>query len=217
MSTDDDLTTLLRRGFTHATTDLDPDPDLARAVRRQYDRARRRHRAVAVAVPAAALAVGTGLALAGRAVPSHNAKHTPSRTALAVPKTAPVTSAPTKPAGYMVMAVNRHSAPPNCPANATAPVGKSEKPAGAWFFTKEGTCVFVHISWAHTKPANAAPVHIKGYPGLYGTLGNGVRTIYAPVAPGTDNAHPGGGWVKLTLAANAPTGTAVRLILVPGS
>ena len=64
----------------------------------------------------------------------------------------------------LVAAKVKHSAPPNCPANARAPVGKSEHPAGAWFFTKEGTCVFVRIDWADTKPASAAPVHLKGYP-----------------------------------------------------
>jgi hypothetical protein len=121
-----------------------------------------------------------------------------------------------KPASYTVVAFNDHSAPPNCPANATDPVGKSENPAGAWFWTKEGTCVFVRVGWADTKPANAAPVHIKGYPGLYGTLDNGVRTIYAPVAAGTISAHPRGGWVVLTVSANAPEEVAVRLI-VPAS
>jgi hypothetical protein len=66
MRTDDDLTRLLRRGFTQATADLDPEPDLVRVVRRRYVRARRRRLAVGVAVPAAALAAGSGLALAGR-------------------------------------------------------------------------------------------------------------------------------------------------------
>jgi hypothetical protein len=42
MRTDDHLTTLLRRGFTHATADLDPEPDLVRVVRRRYARARLR-------------------------------------------------------------------------------------------------------------------------------------------------------------------------------
>jgi hypothetical protein len=208
MRTDDDLTTLLRRGFTQATADLHPEPDLVRVVRRRYVRARRRHLIVGVAVPAAALAAGSGLALAGRDTPSH--------TAVAAPRTAPVTSVPMKPASYKVVALHDHSAPPNCPANATVPVGKSENPAGAWFWTKEGTCVFVRVGWADTKPVNAAPVHIKGYPGLYGTLENGVRSIYAPVAPGTIGAHPKGGWVVLTVSANAPEETAVRLI-VPAS
>jgi hypothetical protein len=212
MRTDDDLTTLLRRGFTQATADLHPEPDLVHVVRRRYVRARRRHLIVGVAVPAAALAVGSGLALAGRDIPNH----TPSHTAVAAPRTAPVTSVPMKPASYKVVALHDHSAPPNCPANATDPVGKSENPAGAWFWTKEGTCVFVRVGWADTKPVNAAPVHIKGYPGLYGTLENGVRSIYAPVAPGTIGAHPRGGWVVLTVSANAPEETAVRLI-VPAS
>jgi hypothetical protein len=212
MRTDDDLTTLLRRGFTQATADLDPEPDLVGVVRHRYDRARRRHLVVGVAVPAAALAVGSGLALAGRDIPNH----TPSRTAVAVPRTAPVTPVPMKPASYKVVALHDHSAPPNCPANATVPVGKSENPAGAWFWTKEGTCVFVRVGWADTKPVNAAPVHIKGYPGLYGTLENGVRTIYAPVAADTISAHPRGGWVVLTVSANAPEEVAVRLIVPAG-
>src|SRR5262247_3712804 len=124
MSTDDDLTTLLRRGFTQATADLDPQPDLVHIVRHRYVRARRRHLAVGVAVPAAALALGSGLALAGR----DNPNHTPSRTAVAVPKTAPTTPAPMRPASYKIVALH-HSAPPSCPANATAPVGKSAHPA----------------------------------------------------------------------------------------
>ena len=214
MSTDDDLTTLLRRGFIQAAADLYPDPDLAGAVRRRYVRVRRRRRAVAVAMPAAALAAGTGLALAGQDIPGHTASHAPGRTAVAVPRPAPVTQVPAKPASYKVMALNEHSAPPNCPANATAPVGKSENPAGAWFWTK-GQCVFVGISVADTKPANAVPVHITGYPGLYGTLKNGVRTIYAPTAPGPYD--PRGGWVVLTMPANAPQEMAVRMIIVPAN
>jgi hypothetical protein len=212
MRTDDDLTTLLRRGFTEATADLDPEPDLVRVVRRRYVRARRRHLVVQVAGPAAALAIGCGLVLAGRDSPNR----TPSHTAVAVPRTAPVTPVPVKPTSYKLVAL-KHSAPPNCPANATAPVGKSEKPEGAWFWTKEGTCVFVRVGWADTKPASAAPVHLNGYPGLYGTLDNGVRAIYAPVAPGTNDVHPRGGWVVLKLSANAPQEKAVRLIVVPAS
>src|SRR5215475_2327201 len=121
MSTDDGLTTLLRRGFTQATADLDTDPHLAAAVRRRYLRARRRRLAAAVAVPAAALAAGTGLAVAGQDIPGHTASHAPGRTAVAVPRTAPVT---VKPASYTVVALKTHSAPPGCPANATAPFGK---------------------------------------------------------------------------------------------
>jgi hypothetical protein len=215
MSTDDDLTALLRRGFTQATADLGTDPDLARAVRRRYARARRRRRVVAVAVPAAALAVGSGLALAGQHIPGHPANHAPGRAAAAAPRPVPVTRVPAKPASYKVMARSEHSTPPGCPANATAPVGKSEKPAGVWFFTKDGACVFVGISVADTKPANAVPVRITGYPGLYGTLGNGARTIYAPTAPGPND--PRGGWVVLTMPANAPQETAVRMIIVPAS
>ena len=213
MSTDDDLTTLLRRGFTQATADLDPQPDLVHIVRRRYVRARRRHLAVGVAVPAAALALGSGLALAGR----DNPNHTPSRTAVAVPKTAPTTPAPMRPASYKIVALHHHSAPPNCPANATAPVGKSANPAGVWFWTNRRTCVFVRVGWADTKPASAAPVHINGYPGLYRTLKNGVRAIYAPVAPGTDDVHPRGGWVVLTVSAKAPQEKVVRLIIVPAN
>ncbi len=76
-----------------------------------------------------------------------------------------------KRASYKVVALNDHSTPPNCPANATSPVGKSENPAGAWFWTKEGTCVFVRVGWADTKPVNAAPVHTTGYPGLCSAFG----------------------------------------------
>lgn len=199
MSTDDDLTTLLRRGFTDATADLHPGPDLARIVRRRYVRARQRRLAATVAVPAAALAAGSGLALAGRDIPNH--------TAVAVPKTAPVTPVPVKPASYKVVAL-QHSAPPNCPANATAPVGKSANPAGAWFWTN-GKCFFVGVGGSDTKPGDAAPLHIKGYPGLFGTLKDGVRTIYAPGI-----GHRG--WWVLTMAANVPQDTAVRM-LVPAN
>ena len=212
MRTDDDLTTLLRRGFTQATADLDPAADLVRVVRRRYVRARLRRRVVGVAVAGAALAVGSALALTGRDSPNQ----TPSNTALAAPRKAPVTAVPVKPASYKLVAVKfKDSAPPDCPANARAPVGKSEKPSGAWFFTKEGTCVFVGIRWADTKPAGATPVNLEGYPGLYGTVDNGVRAIYAPVAPGTNDAHPSGGWVVLRMSADAPQEKAVRLIVVP--
>jgi hypothetical protein len=212
MRTDDDLTTLLRRGFTQATAELDPEPDLVRIVRRRYVRARRRHLVVGAAGPVAAIAVGSGLVLAGQ----DNPNRTPSHTAVAVPRTAPVTRVPVKPASYKLVA-HKHSAAPNCPANATAPVGKSENPAGLWFWTKEGTCVFVRIDWADTKPASATPVHLEGYPGLYRTLENEVRAIYAPVAPGTNDAHPRGGWVVLTTAASVPPEHVVRLILVPAN
>src|SRR5262249_57027452 len=163
----------------------------ARCLRRGCARPRRRPLAVGVAVPAAALAVGSGLALAGR----DNPNRTPSRTAVAVPKTAPTTPAPMRPASYKVVALHHHSASPNCPANATAPVGKSANPAGAWFWANKRTCVFVSIGWSDTKPASAAPVHLNGYPGLYRMLKNGVRAIYAPVAPGTDDVHPPGAQV----------------------
>jgi hypothetical protein len=215
MPTDDELTTLLRRGFARATADLDPEPDLVHVVRRRYVSARRRRFVVRVAVPAAALAAGSGFALAARDTPGHTAVAVspPSAPASSVsaPRTTPVRPVPFKPASYRVLSINR-SAPPNCPANATAPVGKSESPAGVWFHTKKGTCVFVGISLADTRPADAAPVHINGYPGLYSTLENGVRMIYAP-AP---NPHdPKGQWLVLTLPANAPQETAVRMIIVP--
>jgi hypothetical protein len=211
MRTDDDLTTLLRRGFTQATADLDPEPDLVRVVRRRYVRGRRR-RLVKVAVPAAVLAVGSGLVLAGGDGPNRS----PSRTVVAVPTTAPATPVPVEPRSYRLVS-HKHRVPPNCPANATAPVGKSEKPEGAWFWTKRETCVFVGISWADTKPAGAAPVDLDGYPGIYGTLENGERAIYAPVAPGTNDIHPGGGWIVLTMSANAPQEQAVRLVVVPAN
>jgi hypothetical protein len=211
MRADDDLTALLRRGFTQATADLSPEPDLAGVVRRRYARARRRL-VVGLAVPAAALAVGSGLVLTGRDDPNH----TPSQTAVAVPTTAPVMPAPAEPASYKLVA-DEHRAPSNCPANATAPVGKSANPEGLWYWTKERTCVFVRISWADAKPADAAPVHLKGYPGLYGTLENGERAIYAPVAPGTNDAHPSGGWAVLRMPANASQAEALRLIVVPAN
>ena len=213
MRTDDDLTTLLRRGLTRATADLNPRPDLVHVVRRRHARARRRRLTVGVAVPAAALAAGSGLALAVHDAPNHS----PSRTAVAVPppstpatrasapRTTPVRSVPTKSASYRVVLSN-HSTPANCPANATAPVSKSANPAGVWFFTN-GQCVFVGVGGAETKPADAVPLHIKGYPGLYSTLENGVRTIYAPGI-----GHPRGWWV-LKMPATAPQDMAVRLIV----
>ena len=219
MRTDDDLTTLLRRGFAQATADLDPKPDLVHLVRRRYRSARRRRLAIGAAVPAAALAAGSGFALAGRNTPGQSdvAGPPPSApsTRVETPRPTPVTSVPIKPASYKVV-LNNHGTPPHCPANATDPVGKSEHPAGAWFWTK-GTCVFVGVGWADAKPADAAPVQIKGYPGLYGALDNGARSIYAPVAPGTNDAHPRGGWVVLTMSASAPQDTAVRLIIVPAN
>jgi hypothetical protein len=212
MRTDDDLIALLRRGFTQAAADLDPEPDLARVVRSRYARARRRHLRVGLAVPAAALAVGSGLVLTGRDSPNR----TPNPAAGAESTQAPATLVPVRPASYKLVARKR-SAPPNCPANATAPVGKSPNPEGVWFWTKEGTCVFVRISWADDKPAGAAPLHLKGYPGLYGTLKDGVRAIYAPVAPGTNTAHPSGGWAVLRMPADASQEKAVRLIVVPAN
>jgi hypothetical protein len=130
------------------------------------------------------------------------------------PRTAPPTSAP-KPASYKVVAFRHHRAPSNCPANATGPVGKSENPYGAWFFTKEGTCVFVGINVAATKPADAVPVQIKGFPGLYGTVQKGVRTIYAPTRPGPYDKR--GGWIVLTMPAKAPQETAVRMMISPAN
>ena len=148
MPTDDELTTMLRRSFAQATADLDLKSDLVHVVRRCYARVRRRRLVVGVAVPAAALAAGSGFALAARNTPGHNdmAVPPPSVTAPSVstPRPTPVTSVPVKPASYKVV-LNNHGTPPNCPVNATAPVGKSENPAGAWFWTK-GQCVFVGVT-----------------------------------------------------------------------
>jgi hypothetical protein len=213
MPTDDELTTLLRRGFAQATADLDPDPDLVNVIHRRHVGARRRRVAVAVAVPAAALAAGAGFALAGPGT----ANHAPNHTAVAVappsgsaPRTTPHTSVPIKVASYRVdrQVVRRHhGAPLHCPANATAaPFGKSANPRpGAWFWTR-GKCFFVAVGGADTKPADATPIHIEGYPGLYGTLKDGVRTIYAPGIGGR-------GWWVLIMAANTPRKTAVRVIV----
>jgi hypothetical protein len=222
LRTDDDLTTLLRRGFTRATADLDPEPDLVHVVRHRYVNARRRHLAVGVAIPAAALAVGSGLALAGRDASNHS----PGRPAAApppaahgtshsTPRTGHITSVPMKPVSYRVVRRSPSGAP-SCPANATAPIGKSENPSGVWYWTK-GSCVFVSVEWSDTKPANATPVHMEGYPGLYRTLENGVRAIYAPVAPSTNSYHPKGGWVVLTVTADASQDAVVRLIIVPAN
>jgi hypothetical protein len=160
-----------------------------------------------------ALAAGSGLALAGHDAPNH----TPSRTAVAgappstaptrasAPKTTPVASVPIKPASYRVVLSN-HSKPANCPANASAPVAKTAKPRpGVWFFTN-GQCVFVGVGGADTKPADAAPLQVEGYPGVYSALENGVRTIYAP---GID----GRGWWVLDMPATAPQDLAVQLIV----
>ena len=213
MLTDDDLISLLCRGFARATADLDPEADLVHVVRRRYASARRRRLAVGVAVPAAALAAGAGLALAGKHTPGHSAVGIPessaSTTTVSVPRTTPGTSVPIKPASYRVV-LNHHSSPLDCPANATAPVGKAVNPAGVpgvWFFTN-GQCVFVGVGGADTKPGDATLLHINGYPGLYSTLENGVRTIYAPGI-----GHRG--WWVLKMPATAPEDMAVRLIVVP--
>src|SRR5215470_1175262 len=209
MPTDDELTTLLRRGFAQATADLDPNPDLVHVIHRRHAGARRRRVAVAVAVPAAALAAGAGFALADSGTPNHTAVAVapPSGSA---PRTTPHTSVPIKVASYRVdrQVVRRHhSAPLNCPADATsASFGKSANPQpGAWFWT-QGKCFFVAVGGADIKPADATPIHISGYPGLYGTLKDGVRTIYAP---GID----GRGWWVLKMPANTPRKTAVRMIV----
>ena len=214
MPTDDELTTLLRRGFAQATADLDPGPDLVHVIHRRHAGARRRRVAVAVAVPAAALAAGADFALAGPGTPNHAAVAGAPSSAPApsgsAPRTTPHTSVPIKVASYRVdrQVVRRHhSAPLNCPANATAaPFGKSANPRpGAWFWT-HGRCFFVSVGGADTKPSDATPIHITGYPGLYGTLKDGVRTIYAP---GID----GRGWWVLIMPANTPPKTAVRMIV----
>jgi hypothetical protein len=209
MPTDDDLTTLLRRGLAQATADLDPNPDLVNVIHRRHAGARRRRVAVAVAVPAAALAAGAGFALAGPGTPNHTAVAVAPPSGPA-PRTTPQTSVPIKVASYRVdrQVVRRHhSAPLNCPANATtAPFGKSANPRpGAWFWT-HGKCFFVAVGGANTKPAAATPIPIKGYPGLYSTLKDGVRTIYAPGIGGR-------GWWVLIMAANTPRETAVRVIV----
>ena len=213
MRTDDELTTLLRRGLAQASADLDPSPELVHAVRRRYVRSRRRRVAVAVAVPAAALAAGSGLALAGGGTTNHTPSHTagavspplaPS-TEPAAPSTKPVSSTPVKPASYRVVLSNRR-APASCPANATGPVSKTASPRpGVWFWTN-GECFFVGVGGADTKPGDAAPLHINGFPGLYSTLKDGVRTIYAPGIGGR-------GWWVLDMPANTPLDTAVRIIV----
>ena len=209
MPTDDELTMLLRRGFAQATADLDPNPDLACVIHRRHAGARRRRVAVAVAVPAAALAAGAGFALAGPDTANHTAVAVapPSGSA---PRTTPHTPVPIKVASYRVdrQVVRRHhSAPLNCPADATsASFGKSANPQpGAWFWT-HGQCFFVAVGGADTKPADATPIHIKGYPGLYSTLNDGVRTMYAPGIGGR-------GWWVLTMPADTPRKTAVRMIV----
>jgi hypothetical protein len=212
MLTDDDITTLLCRGFARATADLDPEPDLVHVVRRRYLSARRRRLVVGVAVPAAALAAGAGLALAGKDTPGHTAVGGPqppaTTTSVSRPRTSPVTSAPIKPASYRVVLSDR-SAPAHCPANATAPVSKTANPRpGVWFWTN-GECFFVGVGGADTKPGRATPLHITGYPGIYSTLEHGVRTIYAPGIGGR-------GWWVLDMPATVPQETAVR-VLVPAN
>src|SRR5215831_20386989 len=109
MRTDDDLTTLLRRGFTQATADLDPRPDLVHVVRRRHARARRRRLTVGVAVPAAALVAGSGLALAVHDAPNHTAVAVAPPSG-STPRTTPHTSVPIKVASYRVdrQVVRRH-------------------------------------------------------------------------------------------------------------
>jgi hypothetical protein len=212
MPTDDELTTLLRSGFKQATADLDPKPDLVHVIHRRYVRSRRRRLAIGAAVPAAALAAGYGFALAGQNAPSHTAvavspPSTPA-TRVAAPRTTPHTPVPIKPASYRLKLING-SAPPNCPANATAPVSKTANPRpGVWFWTN-GKCFFVGVGGTDTKPADATPLRIEGFPGLYSTLKNGVRTIYAPGIGGR-------GWWVLDMPANTPPDVAVRM-LVPAN
>jgi hypothetical protein len=214
MPTDDELTTLLRRGFAQATVDLDPSPDLVHLIHRRHAGARRRRVAVAVAVPAAALTAGAGFALAGPGTANHTAVAVAPPSAPApsgsAPRATPHTSAPIKVASYRVnrqMVRRHHSAPLNCPADATAAsFGKSASPQpGAWFWT-HGKCFFVAVGGADTKPADATAIHVNGYPGLYGTLKAGVRTIYAPGIGGR-------GWWVLRMPANTPPETAVRMIV----
>ena len=219
MPTDAELTTLLRRGFAHATADLDPRPDLVRVIHSRHVSARRRRVVVALAVPVAAIAAGYGLALAAGSGPNqgHTAVAPPSASASSGSgsSTTPHTSVPVKFVSYGVdhrVVRRHHSAPANCPANATAPLVKAVNPAGVpgvWISTNE-QCVFVAVGGADTKPGNAAPLHITGFPGIFSTVENGVRTIYAPGIGGK-------GWWVLKMPATAPYETAVHLILVPGS
>src|SRR5262249_13997302 len=170
MPTDDELTTLLRRGLTQATDDLDPSPDIGNAVRHRYVRSRRRRIAVAVAVPVAPPPPPPPLAPAGGGTPNPPPRPPPPAgpppppppppapaTRTAAPSRKPISSTPVKPASYRVVLSDR-SAPANCPANATAPIGKTANPRpGVWFWTN-GECFFVGVGGADTKPANAAPL-----------------------------------------------------------
>jgi len=205
MLNDDDLTVLLRRRFAQATADLDPNSDLVEVVRRGYVRARRRRIVAAVAVPVAAIAAGSAFALAGRDTPNHTAAPAKSHTG---PRTTPPRSVKTKLVSYR-MATNQRSTSSNCPANATAPVSKTANPRpGVWFWTN-GECFFVAIGGEDTKPGDATPLQVEGYPGLYSTLKDGMRTIYAPGIGGR-------GWWVLTMPANTPLDTAVHT-LVPAN
>src|SRR5262249_19723389 len=95
MPTDDELTTLLRRGFTQATADLDPNPDLVQVIHRRHVSARRRRVVVGAAVSTAALAAGAGFAMASQGTANHTPNRTPSHTAVAGgPPSAPPTSRP---------------------------------------------------------------------------------------------------------------------------
>src|SRR5215831_10588153 len=102
MPTDDELTTLLRRGFAQATADLDPSPDLVHVIHRRHVGARRRRVAVGVAVPAAALAAGAGFVLAGLGTANHTPRHSavavapPSAPSGSAPRSSPHTSVPIK-------------------------------------------------------------------------------------------------------------------------
>jgi hypothetical protein len=215
MLTDEELTTFLRRGFSQATANLDSEPAPVHVIRRRHLSARRRRRVVAVGGSTAALAAGISFAMAGQ----HTASPTLSRHAVAVPRPSSLaTSISTgmKPASYKLIR-DDPSGLPNCPANARAPVGKSVNPASLWYWMENGKCLFVGVGWADTRPADAAPLQIAGYPGLYGTRANGVRTIYAPVAPGTIDGHPNGGWLVLTLPADASQELVVRMVVVPAN
>src|SRR5262249_62033307 len=97
------------------------------------------------------------------------------------------------------------STPASCPVNAAAPLPKSGNPPGVWIFTN-GQCVFVGVGGSDTKPADAVPLNIEGHPGLYSTLDNGVRTIYAPGIGGR-------GWWGLAIAPTLPQDIAVGSIV----
>jgi hypothetical protein len=219
MPTDDDLSTLLRRGFAQATADLDPAPDLVHVVRRRHFSARRRRRIVAVAVPAAALAAGTGFALAGRNIPNHTAVAVPPpsapTTSVAAPRTTQVTSVPMKPASYK-MVLKDHGAP--APAGERDGSGRQVGESGRVLVLDRERSMRLHRRQLgrHQAPERR-PGPDRRLPRPLRHARNGCARSTPPVAPGTNDFHPRGGWVVLTVSANAPRELVVRLILVPAN